>query len=212
MKSENNKPQSANIPVSDIAFTPSVKAFQTHMGSRENYEVMEQQGGWKVEIAPQLANFIDKMDTFFLGTVNAEGQPYIQHRGGPKGFLKMLDDSTLAFADFAGNKQYITLGNLDENDRASIFLMDYANRQRIKVWGRAEVVEDDAELLALVDDPDYATRPERAIVFHVDAWDTNCPKHIPVLLPADAVEQSLAKLNDRIAELERENAELRQSA
>jgi predicted pyridoxine 5'-phosphate oxidase superfamily flavin-nucleotide-binding protein len=198
----NDKIDTASRPVSDIAFTPSVKAFQEHMGSRENYEMMEQQGGWKVAIVPQLSNFIAKMDTFFLGTVNAEGQPYIQHRGGPKGFLKVLDETTLAFGDFEGNRQYITAGNLADNDKAFIFLLDTAHRRRIKIWGRAEVIENDPTLLARFTDPDYGYEPTRVIRFHIDAWDVNCPQHITPRFTEEEIEQRILPLKERIAELE----------
>jgi predicted pyridoxine 5'-phosphate oxidase superfamily flavin-nucleotide-binding protein len=202
MKPENDKAQPAKKPVSDIAFTPSVKAFQTHMGSRENYEIMEQQGGWKVEVAPQLETFIGQMDTFFLGTVNAEGQPYIQHRGGPKGFLKVLDETTLAFGDFEGNRQYITAGNLEDNNKAFIFLLDAANRRRIKIWGRAEVIENDPELLARFTSLEYGYEVTRVIRFHIDAWDVNCPQHITKRFTEEEIEQRIQPLKERIAELE----------
>ena len=137
---------------SDIAFTPAVKAVQAAKGSRASYARMERRG-WQTRITPDLAEFLAGLDMFYLGTASADGQPYIQHRGGPPGFLKVLDDRTLAFADFAGNRQYITLGNLSENPKAFLFLMDYANRQRVKLWGTARVVEDDAELLDHLRDP-----------------------------------------------------------
>lgn len=165
-------------PVSDIAFTPSVKAAQEQRGSRAGYAGMEQKGGWSDEITPELALFIGERDSLYLGTASAGGQPYIQHRGGPKGFLKVIDNKTLAFAEFSGNRQYISVGNLDENDRACIFLMDYPNRRRIKIWGRAEFVEDDPELLERLVDPAYGATIERALVFHLEAWDVNCPQHI----------------------------------
>ena len=139
---------------------------------------MEQRGGWKDEITPELAAFVRERDTFFLATVNSAGQPYAQHRGGPPGFLKVLDDHTLGFADYGGNQQYISVGNLADNPKAFIFLMDFVNRRRIKIWGRAEVVEDDADLLSRLTDSDYSGRPERAFVFRVEAWDSNCPQHI----------------------------------
>ncbi|MCH7823891.1 MAG: pyridoxamine 5'-phosphate oxidase family protein [Acidobacteria bacterium] len=164
--------------VSDIGFTPSVKAAQEQRGSRAGYALMEQKGGWSDEITPELAAFISQRDSLYLGTASADGQPYIQHRGGPKGFVKVLDNKTLAFADFAGNRQYISVGNLEENDRAFIFLMDYPNRRRIKIWGRAEFVEDTPSLLERVADPTYGATVERALVFHVEAWDVNCPQHI----------------------------------
>ena len=164
--------------VSDIAFTPSVKTAQEQRGSRSGYAVMEQKGGWSDEITPELAAFISQRDSLYLGTASADGQPYIQHRGGPKGFLKVIDKKTLAFAEFSGNRQYISVGNLDENDRAFIFLMDYPNRRRIKIWGRAEFVEDSPSLLERLSDPAYGATVERALVFHLEAWDVNCPQHI----------------------------------
>ena len=165
-------------PISDIAFTPAVKSAQAERGSRKAYAKMEQRGGWEDKVTPALAEFIAERDAFYLGTASADGQPYIQHRGGPKGFLKVLDEKTLGMADYAGNAQYISLGNLSENNKAFLFLMDYPNQHRIKVWGEAEFIEDDPELLARVSDPDYAARPQRALVFHVKAWDVNCTQHI----------------------------------
>jgi len=189
-------------PVSDIAFTPTVKAFQEHMGSRANYEQMEQHGGWKVDVVPQLENLIANMDTFFLGTVNSEGQPYIQHRGGPKGFLKVLNETTLAFGDFEGNRQYITAGNLQDNNKAFIFLLDTAHRRRIKIWGRAEVIENDPKLLESFTDADYGYEPTRVIRFHIDAWDVNCPQHITPRFTEDEIEEIIQPLKKRIADLE----------
>ena len=165
-------------PVSDIAFTPAVKAIQARLGSRRIYAGMESRGGWAETITDDLAGFIAERDSFYLGTASADGRPYIQHRGGPRGFLKVIDHNTLGFADYRGNRQYISIGNLSENDRVFVFLMDYPNRQRIKIWGRAEVVENDADLLARLADPDYAAEPERAFLIHVEAWDANCPQHI----------------------------------
>ena len=162
---------------SDIAFTPAVKGIQTAKGSRASYAKVERRG-WRTHVTPDLAEFLAGLDMFYLGTASAEGQPYIQHRGGSPGFLKVLDDRTLGFADFGGNRQYITLGNLSENPKAFIFLMDYANQQRVKLWGTARVVEDDAELLERLRDPDYPGKVERAIVFTIEAWDINCPQHI----------------------------------
>jgi hypothetical protein len=199
-------------PLSDIAFTPAVKAVQERFGSRAAYARMEQADGWAHAITPELAAFIAERDSFYLGTANADGQPYIQHRGGPAGFLKVLDERTLAFADFRGNKQYITIGTLAENDKAFIFLMDYARRQRIKVWGRARVVENDPTLLAQLVDPNYPGSPERAIVFTVAAWDANCPQHIRPRDSADAHAEALAALQRRLDALEAENRALRQQA
>jgi uncharacterized protein len=193
-----------------VAFTPSVQAIQTRKGSRAAYAKWEAStGGWKDRVTPELAAFIAERDSFYLSTANAAGQPYVQHRGGTPGFLHVLDERTLAFADFRGNRQYITQGNLAENDRAFLFLMDYTHRRRFKLWGRARVVEDDPQLLARLVDPAYQAKPEQAIVFRIEAWDQNCPQHIPMLVPAADVEAALAALKARIAELERENAELR---
>ncbi|TNE48698.1 MAG: pyridoxamine 5'-phosphate oxidase [Deltaproteobacteria bacterium] len=162
----------------DIAFTPAVKQAQEERGSRTNYQRMAEKRDWSDVISDELADFIAARDTFYLGTASADGQPYIQHRGGPKGFLKVLDERRLAFADYKGNRQYISLGNLSENNKAFLFLMDYPNRQRIKIWGRAAFVEGDDELLERVRDPDYPGVPERVLVFTVDAWDVNCRQHI----------------------------------
>jgi len=199
-------------PISDIAFTPSVKAIQERMGSSKQYERMEDRGGWADTITSDLAGFIAERDSFYLATATADGQPYIQHRGGPKGFLKVLDDHTLAFADFVGNRQYITAGNLAENNKGFIFLMDYANRQRIKIWGTAEVVENDPKLLNELHDPNYKGKPERVIRFHVEAWDVNCPQHIKPRYDDEEVAQVVKKLQNRIAELEAENEALHREA
>ena len=168
---------------SDIAFTPAVKAVQTAKGSRASYAKAERRG-WQTHVTPDLAEFLAGLDMFYLGTASAGGQPYIQHRGGSPGFLKVLDDKTLGFADFAGNRQYITLGNLSENPKAFIFLIDYRNRQRIKMWGEARVVEDDQELIKTLKPDGYRARVEQALVFTVSAWDSNCPQHIPQRLEA----------------------------
>ena len=196
-------------PISDIAFTPAVKAAQEQRGSRETYARMEQRGGWQNNVTADLAEFIAQRDSLYLATVSAEGQPYIQHRGGAKGFLKVLDEQTLAFADFVGNAQYISIGNLDENDKAFIFLMDYPNRRRIKIWGTAEVVEGDDELLNRLVDPDYGGKPQRAFVFHVSAWDVNCPQHIMPRWTEEEVSPVVDKLRARVDLLEAENARLR---
>ncbi|MBK7644874.1 MAG: pyridoxamine 5'-phosphate oxidase family protein [Planctomycetes bacterium] len=187
---------------SDIAFTPAVKALQAAAGSRASYARMEKSGGWSTEVTPDLMGFLAGLDMFYLGTTNAAGQPYIQYRGGPKGFLKVLDPRTLAFADFGGNRQFISTGNLSENPRVFIFLMDYANRRRVKVWGSARVVTDDPELLARLSDPSYEAQPERAIVITLEAWDANCPQHIhPRLLESEVV-PLIESLQERIRVLE----------
>ncbi len=189
-------------PTSDIAFTPAVKALQEQSGSRAGYARMAEKKDWHDTVTPELAAFLAARDSFYLASASAEGRPYIQHRGGPKGFLKVLDAGRLAFADFGGNRQYITAGNLSENDRASIFLMDYPNRRRVKLWGRARVVEDDPELLARLVEPGYRAKPERAILFEVEAWDVNCPQHITPRYTEDQIAPALAKLQARIDELE----------
>jgi len=188
---------------SDIAFTPSVKAIQTEKGSRHGYSRMESGGGWESTVTPNLKAFLADLDMFYLGTASAEGQPYIQYRGGPRGFLRALDDQTLAFADFGGNRQYITLGNLSDNPKAFIFLMDYAHCRRVKVWGTAKVVEDDAELLERLRDPDYPGKVERALVFTVEAWDINCPQHIHKRFSQRQISPVIAELQARIAVLEK---------
>jgi predicted pyridoxine 5'-phosphate oxidase superfamily flavin-nucleotide-binding protein len=198
-------------PVSDVAFTAAVKAQQTQRGSRAQYARMEQAKGWSDTISPDLAGFIANVRSFYLATASAHGQPYIQHRGGPAGFLNVLDDRTLGFADLAGNRQYITAGNLSENSRAFIFVMDYAHRVRIKFWGEARIVEDDDELLARLRPPVGRFVAERSILFKVEAWDRNCPQHIPQLFSTDDIETAVMPLRQRIAELEQELATLRQS-
>jgi uncharacterized protein len=194
---------------SDIAFTPAVKAIQSAKGSRSAYAQMEQERGWGTEIDGSLAAFIGTQTSVFLATANAQGQPYIQHRGGPAGFLRVLDPKTFAFADFRGNRQYITLGNLAENPKAYLFLIDYAHRQRIKIWGEARVVGDDPALLEALTPKDYKATPEQAILFKVAAWDANCPQHIPQRFEAADVAAALGARDERIAELEAELAQLR---
>lgn len=195
-------------PSSDIAFTPTVKALQTMRGSREAYERQEAHGGFRTLVDDSLADFLSGIDTAYLASANAAGQPYAQHRGGPKGFIRVLDDRTLAFADYTGNKQYISTGNLADNDKAFLFLMDYAHRRRIKIWGRARVSNDPVVISSLMPE-NYGARPEQAILFTVDAWDVNCPQHIPQKLDAADVASAIDRLNKRIAELEAENTRLK---
>lgn len=194
---------------SDVAFTPAVKAIQTRKGSRHGYARMEQGGGWQVAISDELADFIAAQTSIYLATANADGQPYIQHRGGPAGFIQVLDAHTLAFVDYAGNKQYISAGNLSENPKAHMFLMDYAHRQRIKIWGEARVVEGDEALIARLMPPGYKARPEQVILFTVTAWDANCPQHIPVRFEAADVTAALDARDARIKALELEVQQLR---
>jgi predicted pyridoxine 5'-phosphate oxidase superfamily flavin-nucleotide-binding protein len=195
---------------SDIAFTPSVKDIQRRRGSRKIYEKVEARGGFRTEITEDLVAFLGAIDTAYLATASADGQPYAQHRGGPKGFIRVIDEHMLGFADFSGNRQYISTGNLAENSKAFLFLMDYAHRRRIKLWGRARIVEGDAALLARLMPESYGATPEQAILFEVDAWDVNCPQHIPQKLDGADVAAALRKLEDRIATLEAENRRLQQ--
>ena len=196
---------------SDVAFSPTVKAVQARKGSRQSYERMEKSGGWDTTIAPDLAGFIEAQTSVFFATVNAAGQPYIQHRGGPPGFLRVVDEKTIGFADFAGNRQYITQGNLADNPRAHLFLIDYAHRQRVKLWGTARVVEGDAELIAKLMPKGYKARPEQVILFTVEAWNSNCAQHIPRRFEAAVVAAALAERDKRIEALEAEVTMLRQA-
>ena len=193
---------------SDVAFSPAVKQIQTRKGSREHYRHQEQRG-WRTEVDDNLAAFLAETSSFYLATASADGQPYNQHRGGPKGFLKVLDKHTLAFADFAGNRQYITQGNLSENPKAYIFVMDYAHRRRVKIWGEARVVEDDSALVQSMMPKGYRARGEQVVLFTISAWDTNCPQHIPQKFDAPDVAAALATRDARIAELEAEVAALK---
>jgi len=194
---------------SDVAFTPAVKAVQTRKGSREAYADAEARGGWRTGIDENLAGFLAQANSLYFATASAEGQPYIQHRGGPKGFIRVLDENTLAFADYGGNRQYITQGNLSENPKAYIFVMDYAHRRRVKIWGNARVVDDDPALLQSLMPQGYKARPEQVILFRIAAWDTNCPQHIPQKFDAADVAAALASRDARIAGLEAELAALR---
>jgi hypothetical protein len=194
---------------SDVAFTPAVKAIQTRKGSREAYAHVEASGGWRTEIDERLAASLAEANSFYLATASADGQPYIQHRGGPRGFVKILDKNTIAFADYRGNQQFITQGNLSENPKAHIFLMDYAHRRRIKIWGEARVVDDDPALLQSLMPKGYKARPEQVILFKISAWDTNCPQHIPQKFDAADVQAVVAARDARIAELEAEVAALK---
>nr|WP_316652193.1 pyridoxamine 5'-phosphate oxidase family protein [uncultured Gellertiella sp.] len=196
-------------PTSDVAFTPAVKAIQTRKGSRRTYQRQEENGSWSNLIDAGLKSFVETQTSVFLATATAQGQPYIQHRGGPAGFLRVIDDRTIGFVDFAGNRQFITSGNLSENDQACLFLIDYTTRQRIKIWGRARVVEGDDALVARLMPGNYRARAEQVILFAVTAWDANCPQHIPHRIDREAVEAALKRRDDRIAELEAELAACR---
>ena len=194
---------------SDVAFTPAVKSVQSRKGSRQPYARMEAKGSWQTRITSELAGFIEAQTSIFLGTANAAGQPYIQHRGGPVGFLRVIDDKTIGFVDYVGNRQFITQGNLAENSQAHLFLIDYAHRKRVKLWGHARVVEDDAQLTKRLMPEGYKARPEQAILFTVSAWDANCPQHIPRRFEAAEVSAALAERDQRIAALEAELQQLR---
>jgi uncharacterized protein len=189
-------------------FTPAAQKAQAERGSATAYERRVAEG-FPDKVTPELAAFLAEQDTAFLATATADGAPYIQHRGGPKGFIKVIDERTLGFADYRGNRQYITLANLSENDRAYLFLLDPARRQRIKLWGRARIVEDDPALVEKLFDHGYKARPERAILFTIDAWDVNCPQHIVTRFTEAEIADALTTVQTKIAELEAENARLR---
>ena len=194
---------------SDVAFTPTVKAIQERKGSREAYARVEANGGWRTEIDDKLAGFLADTNSFYMATATRDGQPYIQHRGGPKGFVKVLDKNTIAFADYAGNQQYLSQGNLSDNPKAHIFIMDYAHRRRVKIWGEARIIEDDPALLESLMPKGYRARPEQVILFKVVAWDLNCPQHIPQKFDSADVAAALASRDARIVELEAELAALK---
>jgi hypothetical protein len=198
---------SARYP-SDLVFTPSVKALQEAHGSRRAYARMEQGGGWQTGIGEDVKGFVEAQTTLFMATANLDGQPYMQHRGGPAGFLHVLDEHTLAFADFTGNRQFISTGNLTDNPKAQLLLMDYAHRQRLKIWGEARVETDPAFVERLMP-AGYKARAEQAIVFTVKAWDANCPQHIPQLVDVGELAPAIVERDRRIAELEVEVARLR---
>jgi predicted pyridoxine 5'-phosphate oxidase superfamily flavin-nucleotide-binding protein len=194
---------------SDVAFSRSVKEIQERKGSRKSYARVEERGGWATSITPDLKDFIEKQISIFMATANKECQPYIQHRGGPPGFLRVINETTLGFADYVGNRQYITQGNLVDNGKAQLFLIDYGSRTRIKIWGKARVVEGDQDLLEQLMPEGYAARPEQVILFHVDAWDANCPQHIPLRFEAAEVVKAIETRDARIRALEAEIAALR---
>jgi len=192
----------------DIVFTPAAQRAQAERGSATAYARRKDEG-FPDRVTPELAAFIAEQDTAFLGTASGDGAPYIQHRGGPKGFIKVVDEKTLGFADYRGNRQYITLGNLSENDRAFLFLLDFSRRQRIKLWGRARVIEDDVDLIEKLFDQNYKARPERVILFTIEAWNANCAQHITARLSEPEIEQLFGKVQEQISALQAENARLR---
>ena len=195
--------------ISDIAFTESIKEIQARKGSREAYAKVDTKGGWSDEISDDLTAIIETRDSFYLGTASADGQPYIQHRGGKAGFLKVIDRKTLAFADFRGNRQYISTGNLAENNKAYIFLMDYTQRRRIKIWGTPTVIDDDPVLLKRLADEGYKGVPEQAIRFEVKAWDVNCPQHIQRRYTDAEFDGRIKSLEETVESLRAERDELR---
>lgn len=195
-------------PLNEIAFTPAVKAEQVRRGSRDLSGGPSVEGFFRSGVRPQLERFLETVDTAYLATASAAGRPYAQHRGGPAGFIKVVDDETIGFADFPGNRQYITAGNLSENERAFLFLMDYANRRRIKVFGKARMVEDPAMIEQLTDFS-YAASAQQALLFTVEAFEANCPQHIPQKIDARLVGAALQSRDERIRALEAELAELR---
>lgn len=192
----------ADFCTNDIAFTPAVKSVQARKGSRETYQRMADIRPWQNVVTPDLAAFIAEQTSVFLATVNGQGQPYIQHRGGPPGFLAVVDDHTLGFVDFSGNRQFITQGNLSENPHAHLFLIDYTRAARIKIWGTARIVENDADLTAKLWPAGYRARAEQVLLFSITAWDANCPQHIPRRIDAADVAAMLASRDQRISELE----------
>lgn len=203
--------ETVTIP-QDVPFSAAVKAIQARKGSRQSYAELERDRGWRTEVDDNLAAFLAAQTSMFLATASADGQPYVQHRGGPPGFIRVLDKTTLGFADFSGNQQFITQGNLSENPRAMIFLIDYAYRQRIKIWGEARIIEDDPALLRALMPAGYRARPEQALLFRIAVWDINCKQHIPQKLDAADVKTALELRDARIAELEAQLAALKGSA
>ena len=193
---------------SDLVFPPAVRRAQAERGTAQAYARKIEQG-FPDTVTPELAAFIAEQDTAFLATASADGAPYIQHRGGPKGFIKVLDEKTLGFADYRGNRQYITLGNLSENDRAYLFLIDFSRRQRIKLWGRARVIENDDALIETLFDHGYKAKPERVILFTIEAWNENCSQHITARLSEAEIEHLLGTVQERYTALQAENARLR---
>jgi uncharacterized protein len=188
---------------SEIAFTDSVRAMQSRYGSRQAYAKFDFAEDRRDRLSENEIEFLAERDSFYLATVGENGWPYVQHRGGPKGFLKVLDDKTIGFADFRGNKQYISVGNLSADDRVSLFIMDYPNRQRLKLWARARIVheQEDTALVAKLELPSYEARVERGIILTVEAVDWNCPQHITPRYSKAEVDGLIAPLLDEIQAL-----------
>mgnify|MGYP002624177424 CR=1 FL=1 len=196
----------------EIAFTPKVLEEQARQGSAPSYaKFLEAQAEPGDAVGPAEADFISRRDGFFQASVAENGWPYVQFRGGPVGFLKVLDDKTLAYADFRGNRQYLSVGNLRADDRVSLILVDYPNRRRLKVWGHARIVdrEEDRALVSRLHDPAYRALPERAVIIKVAALDWNCPQHLPQRFTLEELEPALAPLRAELERLRAENAALR---
>lgn len=196
----------------DITFTPSVLAAQEQQGSADGYaNFLDPDVDSRDRIGIAEVQFISARDGFYQATISSSGWPYVQFRGGPIGFIKVLDDRTIAYADFRGNRQYLSVGNLADNDRISLILMDYPNRRRLKIWGRAKLVDakTDPSLMAKLQDPNYRALPERAVVITVEAFDWNCPQHIPQRLTLEELEMQLKPVRDELAVLKSENQKLK---
>jgi uncharacterized protein len=196
-------------PSSDVAFSDSVKAVQTLRGSRAHFENIEARGGWATELNAEITRFIGQVTTAYLATASADGQPYVQHRGGPAGFLRVIDRTTLGFVDFKGNRQYVTTGNLAENPRAHLFLMDYQGQQRVKLWGRARMIEGDDALTQRLFPDGYHARIEHVVMFNIAALDINCSQHIPQMFHAGDVAQTIQQIQARMREMDAEITSLK---
>jgi uncharacterized protein len=198
-----------SVTPSDRLFSSHVKAVQSARGSRDMFEARDADGGWPTKITADLARFISAVRTCYLATASAAGQPYVQHRGGPPGFLRVLDETTLGFADFKGNRQYITTGHLQENHRVHLFLMDYENQRRVKLWGTARVVLGDQDLTDRLFPTGYRARVEQVILIKLAAWDMNCAQHIPQMFHAADVAATVQTLQAKIDAMTAEIAALK---
>jgi uncharacterized protein len=194
-----------------LVFTPVVKALQERYGSRGPYARTEQGAASPDRLGPRESAFIAERDSFYVASVGESGWPYVQHRGGPKGFLRVIDDRTVAYADFAGNKQFISAGNVTADDRLALIMVDYPGQTRLKILGRAEILDGPAAAgwIERVADPGYEARPERVFVIHVEAFDWNCPQHITPRFTEAQIREALAPLETRMQELQQENERLR---
>ncbi|MFL6463568.1 MAG: pyridoxamine 5'-phosphate oxidase family protein [Bryobacteraceae bacterium] len=196
----------------ELAFTPAIKAMQEKLGSRKTYERVEQSGNTNSQFGLAEKEFISTRDSFYMASVSETGWPYVQFRGGPPGFLKVIDDHTVGFVDFRGNRQYISVGNLSRDDRVSLILMDYPSRTRLKIMGRMEVHDgaDSKPLIETLRPPNYKAAMERAMLIHLEAFDWNCPQHITPRYTEGEIRTVLEPLTTRLQVLERENKDLRE--